>query len=160
MIGFLELAKLVNPVDHILVDPLLQLIQLPDLFLIDRQDCLHALDGGLGIDLSFSCFKLDVSNTVILQLSVGGLFGILPIKEEVVVLLLLEHGSLNTPDLIDLDGVLSLLLVEGLQKFTHDFPHLGLDLEPFELPHLLLFVPFLLFLRHYFIMALCLDGID
>ena len=60
------------------------------------------------------------------------------------VLELLEHRSLNTLDLIDLDSVLSLLLVKGLQQLAHNLPYLCLYLEPFELPHLLLFVAFLL----------------
>jgi fumarate reductase subunit D len=49
------------------------------------------------------------------------------------VLHLFEHDGDVPLDFVYFDGLLGLLLVEGLQQVHHDLPHLRLHLVPLEL---------------------------
>lgn len=146
--AFLESAELVDPLDDLLVDSLLQLVELGDLLLIEGDDDLHPLDGGVGVDVGFGGLLVDLCDLLVLELDVGGFLGLLPFQQEVVVLQLFQHAGLDAFHLVNFDCVLGLLLAEGLQQLAHDLPDLGLDLVPLELPDL---PPVLLLLRHYFI---------
>lgn len=61
------------------------------------------------------------------------------------------HGGHVPLNLVDLDRLLGLLLVEGLQQIHHDLSHLGLDLIPLkllDLDSLLLLTHLILFMNH------------
>ena len=111
---FLESAELIDPLNHLLIDSLLQLVQLGDLLFVEGNYDFHAFDGGVGVDMGLCGFLVDFCDLLILKLDVGGFLGLLPFQEEVVVLQFFQHACLDAFHLVNFDGVLSLLLAEGL----------------------------------------------
>ena len=145
---FLESAELVDPLNYLLIDSLLQLVQLGYLLLVEGNNDLHSFDGGVGVDMGFGGLLIDLCDLLVLELDVSGFLGLLPFEQEVMVLQFFQHAGLDAFHLVNFDGILGLLLAEGLQQLAHDLPNLGLDLIPLELPDL---PAVLLLLRHYFI---------
>ena len=143
------LLEVLRTLDDLLVQPRLEVVQLLDLLLVDLDDRLHLLDLALILELRGLGHRQRFLDLLVLQLYVGGLGGILPLQQEIMILYLFLHGGHVALDLVDLDGLLGLLLVEGLQQVDHDLPHLGLHLVPLELldlyallllTHLILFI--------------------
>jgi hypothetical protein len=133
--AFFESAELVDPFHHFPVHPLLQLVELGDLLLVDLHDGLHPLDGRVRVDVRLGHLLPNLPDLVVLQLHVGRLLRALPLKQEILVFQFLLDEGLRPFYFVDFDGVLGLFLVEGLQEFAHDLPHLGLHLVPLELPY-------------------------
>jgi hypothetical protein len=128
----LVLPRFLAPLQDLPVEPALELVQLLDLLLVDLDDCLHLLDAPVVLQLRLEGGDRHGLYLQVLLLDVGGLGRALPFQEEVVVVdLLLQHGE-TALDFVDLDGLLGLLLVEGLQQVHHDLPHLRLHLVPLE----------------------------
>jgi hypothetical protein len=120
-----------------------------DLLLVHLNHCLHPLDAPISVELRLLGGSHHGVNTLVLQLYIGGFARALPLKQEIVVLDLLLQSSEGAFDLVELDGLLGLLLVEGLQQVDHDLAHLGLHLVPLEFLYLYRLLP-----RHQFYLCI------
>lgn len=143
--SLLVLPRLLTPSQDLSVQTTLEVVQLFDFLLVHLNHCLHTLDAPISVELPLLRGSHHSVNAFILEFYIGGFARPLPLKQEIVVFDLLLESSEGAFDLVEFDGLLSLLLVEGLQQIHHDLPHLGLDLVPLEFLYLYGLLP-----RHQF----------
>lgn len=113
--ALLVLPRLLTPCQDLPVQTRLEVVQLSDLLLVHLNHCLHTLDTAIGIELRLLGGSNHRINALILELYVGGLARTLSLKQKIMVFDLLLKRSQGAFDLVKFDGLLGLLLVEGLQ---------------------------------------------